>query len=72
VSLLNGLNIVGAQGGVKFAHQGRHDRVLQQQRLRGEALEAARERLQQDPVVMALVREFDATLRPDSIQPVQE
>lgn len=45
---------------------------MQQQRLRGEALEAARERLQQDPVVMALVREFDATLRPDSIQPVQE
>lgn len=45
---------------------------MQQQRLRGEALEAARERLQQDPVVTALVREFDATLRPDSIQPVQE
>ena len=45
---------------------------MQQQRLRGEALDAARARLQQDPVVMALVRDFAATLRQDTIQPVQE
>ena len=46
--------------------------AMQDARHRGEQLAAARGALERDPVVQQFVRDFDATLLTDTIQPLQE
>ncbi|MTD32381.1 hypothetical protein GKE73_01055 [Paludibacterium sp. dN 18-1] len=57
---------------VTIEELGRETPAMQEARYRQEQQQAARECLQNDPVVQQFVREFNATLLTETIQPVQE